>query len=59
LGGGEEHVALFIWNLIVSKNTCGDLFCWRPLIGSFSVTWLLAVSVDWLFFCDLAFGSGR
>jgi hypothetical protein len=45
--------------LIVSKNTCGELFCWRHLIGSFSVTWLLVVLVDWLFFCDLVFGGGR
>jgi hypothetical protein len=50
--------ALFIWGLIVSKNTRGELFCWHHLIGSFSVTWLLAVSVDWLFFCDLASGGG-
>jgi hypothetical protein len=28
VGGGEEHVALSIWNLIVRKNTYGDLFCW-------------------------------
>jgi hypothetical protein len=48
--------------LRASENICGDLFCWRNLIGSFSVTWLSMALADWLrssgIICAGAWGQG-